>query len=111
NNMAPGGFDDWHNSMRRLAELPNLWVKFSGMTAYVPADAGPDHPCDAVAKAALALFGPQRLIWGGDWPVVNLGVGLPRWIEMTNRLLAHLSEEERALIGHRNARSFYGLPV
>lgn len=110
NNMAPGGFDAWQASMGRLAELPNLWVKFSGMTAYVPANAGPEHPADMVADAALDLFGPQRLIWGGDWPVVNLGAGLPGWIDMTHRLLSSLSEEERALIGHRNARRFYKLP-
>jgi len=110
NTMAPGGFDAWRDSMARLAELPNLWVKFSGMTAYVPTDAGPDAPCDAVAAAALDLFGPKRLIWGGDWPVVDLGVGLPGWIEMTHRLLASLSDDERALIGHRNARHFYYLP-
>lgn len=110
NNMAQGGFAAWHDAMERLSELPNLWVKFSGMTAYVPDDAGPENPCDAVANAALDLFGPERLIWGGDWPVVDLGIGLPDWIDMTERLLAPLSESEREMIGHRNARSFYGLP-
>lgn len=110
NNMAAGGFDSWRASLTQLAKLPNLWVKFSGMTAYVPADAGPENPIGAVADAALDLFGPKRLIWGGDWPVVDLGVGLPGWIDLTHRLLARLSDDERALIGHRNARSFYGLP-
>jgi len=110
NKMAPGGFDGWRDGMARLAELPNLWVKFSGATAYVPPDAGPQNPVGAVAETALDLFGPKRLIWGGDWPMVDLGVGLPGWIDMTHHLLAHLSADERALIGHRNARSFYRLP-
>lgn len=110
NAMAPGGFAAWRDAMTRLARLPNLWVKFSGMTAYVPPDAGPDNPTAAVAQTALDLFGPDRLIWGGDWPVVDLGVGLPGWIDMTRALLAGLSEDERARIGHRNARRFYNLP-
>jgi len=110
NNMAAGGFASWRKSMARLAELPNLWVKFSGMTAYVPEDAGPEHPTATVAAETLDLFGPQRLIWGGDWPVVDLGCGLPGWIDMTHRLLASLSGDERALIGHLNARKFYRLP-
>ncbi|WP_102109922.1 amidohydrolase family protein [Oceaniglobus roseus] len=110
NDMAAGGFDGWRAGMERLAKLPNLMVKFSGMTAYVPDDAGPEAPTDAVAMTALELFGPDRLVWGGDWPVVDLGVGLPGWIEMTHRLLSGLSEDERAKIGHRNARRFYGLP-
>jgi predicted TIM-barrel fold metal-dependent hydrolase len=110
NDMAAGDFERWRNGMARLADMPNLWVKFSGMTAYVPDDAGPKMPCAAVADVALDLFGPARLIWGGDWPVVDLGVGLPGWIDMTGELLARLSEDERALIGHLNARRFYTLP-
>ncbi|WP_099827671.1 amidohydrolase family protein [Oceaniglobus indicus] len=110
NNMAAGGFAAWRDDMARLAALPNLWVKFSGVTAYVPADAGPPDPAEAVANAALELFGPRRLIWGGDWPVVDLGIGLPAWIDMTHRLLAPLSQDERDMIGQRNARSFYNLP-
>jgi predicted TIM-barrel fold metal-dependent hydrolase len=110
NDMAPGGFAGWRDSMARLAELPNLWIKFSGMSAYVPPDTGPEDPMAAIAQTALDLFGPKRLIWGGDWPVVDLGVGLPGWIDMTHDLLAGLSDDERALIGHRNARGFYGLP-
>ncbi|MBL4918444.1 amidohydrolase family protein [Szabonella alba] len=110
NNFRAGGFDDWRAGMARLADLPNVWVKFSGMTAYVPPDAGPADPPAAIAGAALDLFGPSRLIWGGDWPVVDLGPGLPGWIDLTQRLLAGLSADERAQIGHLNARSFYNLP-
>jgi len=111
NNFPSGGFAAWRASMAGLAELPNVCVKFSGMTAYVPDDAGPENPCAAIAEAALDLFGPSRLIWGGDWPVVDLGAGLPGWIDMSHDLLAGLSDDERALIGHRNARSFYNLPA
>lgn len=110
NNLSTGGFKAWRDGMARLAECPNLWVKFSGMTAYAPHDAGPENPCAAIAETALDLFGPARLIWGGDWPVVDLGVGLPGWIDMTHDLLAGLSDDERAQIGHRNARRFYNLP-
>lgn len=109
NDFPSNGFEAWRAGMARLADLPNVWVKFSGMTAYVPPDAGPADPCAAIADATLELFGPGRLIWGGDWPVVDLGVGLPGWIDQTHALLAGLSDDERALIGHRNARRVYGL--
>ena len=49
------------------------------------------------------------MIWGGDWPVVDLAVGLPGWIELSRALLAGLSAEEQALIGHQNARTVYHL--
>ncbi|WP_187428216.1 hypothetical protein ROLI_003590 [Roseobacter fucihabitans] len=111
NNMQSGEFLPWRDRMARLAELPNVHVKFSGITAYVPKDAGPDDPVAAVADTVLNLFGPKRLIWGGDWPVVDLGIGLPGWIDLSSKLLADLSADERAAIGSGNARRFYNLPA
>jgi len=43
--------------------------------------------------------------------VVDLAVGLPAWIDLSRALLAGLSRDEQALIGHQNARHVYGLPV
>ena len=58
-------------------------------------------------ETVLTLFGPQRMVWGGDWPVVDLGSGLPEWIAMTRAFLSALSPDEQAAIGHGNARRFY----
>ena len=102
-DIAGGDFDAWRAGMMRLAALPNLWVKLSGVTAY----AAPGQSVQPYVDEVLHRFGPARMVWGGDWPVVDLGVGLPAWIDMTKRLLAGLSEEERAMIGHRNARALY----
>jgi predicted TIM-barrel fold metal-dependent hydrolase len=49
------------------------------------------------------------MLWGGDWPVVNLGVGLPDWIALTRDLLHGLSPSERDQIGHGTARRVYRL--
>ena len=103
-DIAGGDFDAWRAGMARLAALPNLWVKLSGVTAYAGGDMGLVRP---YVEEVLRLFGPARMVWGGDWPVVGLGASLPGWIAMTRGLLAGLSEDERALIGHLNARSLY----
>lgn len=105
-DIAGGDFAEWQPRMARLAALPNLWVKLSGITAY----AAPGLGIAAVrpyAAEVLRLFGPQRMLWGGDWPVADLGAGLPAWIAMTRQLLDGLSPDEQALIGHRNARGVY----
>lgn len=105
-DIAGGDFAEWRVRMARLSLLPNLWVKLSGLTAY----AAPGSGIGAVrpyADEVLRLFGPQRMLWGGDWPVVDLGAGLPAWIGMTRELLASLSEDEQAQIGHRTARAVY----
>ncbi|MEZ5796731.1 MAG: amidohydrolase [Paracoccaceae bacterium] len=105
-DIAGGDFPVWRASMARLAALPNLWVKLSGITAYAAPGAG-IAAVRPYAEEVLALFGPQRMVWGGDWPVVDLGAGLPGWIAMTRVLLAGLGEDEQAAIGHRNARALY----
>lgn len=105
-DIAGGDFPVWRQSMARLAALPNLWVKLSGITAYGPPDAG-IAAVRPYAEEVLHLFGPGRMLWGGDWPVVDLGAGLPGWIDMTRALLAGLSPDEQAAIASGNARQVY----
>jgi predicted TIM-barrel fold metal-dependent hydrolase len=57
----------------------------------------------------LASFGAERVLWGGDWPVVNLGAGLPDWIALSRDILAGLSQTEKASVAHECARRVYRL--
>ena len=49
------------------------------------------------------------MVWGGDWPVVDLGGGLPRWVAITREILGGLSEDEASAIAHRTAGDVYGV--
>ena len=60
---------------------------------------------------ALELFGPDRLMFGSDWPVANLRGGYSKVWRETNRTLARLSRDERDLILGRTAIAFYRLPI
>jgi L-fuconolactonase len=55
----------------------------------------------------LEAFGPQRLLWGSDWPVCTLAGSYKDWYRATQTLLAHLSETERAAILGVNALTIY----
>jgi len=55
----------------------------------------------------LSCFGPQRVLWGSDWPVVNLAGGYPQWLAATETLLAELSPDERADVFGGAARRIY----
>ena len=57
----------------------------------------------------LACFGPHRLLWGSDWPIVELAGGYARWLAATETLLAPLAADERSAIMGHNAARFYGL--
>lgn len=110
-DIAGGGFAPWAAGLARLAALPNLWVKLSGITAYCPPGGATDAAVRPWVDRVLQLFGPARMVWGGDWPVVNLGAGLPGWIDMTRGLLAGLSVDEQAAIASGNARRLWRLPA
>ncbi|OYU39867.1 MAG: amidohydrolase [Pseudorhodobacter sp. PARRP1] len=110
-DVAGDGFDAWLEGMKRLAALPHVLLKFSGITVNCAPGTASVALLQPYADAMLQLFGPSRMIWGGDWPVVDLAVGLPNWIDMSRALLAGLSADEQALIGHLNARKVYRLPA
>jgi L-fuconolactonase len=106
--------DEWHRGMRELARRPQVWCKVSGLLteAATPARAGGDAGFEAIEpvwQTLLELFGPQRLVWGSDWPVLELAADYGRWVSLSERLFAGLSEAERRSVWHDNAVRFYGL--
>lgn len=107
-DVVAGDWEIWEAGVRAFAGFENVVVKLSGITAYAAPGAGVDVIRPYVERL-LELFGPQRMLWGSDWPVVDLGAGLPGWIGMTGELLAGLSAAERAAIGTGTARRVYGV--
>jgi len=57
----------------------------------------------------LATFGPHRLLFGGDWPVVKLAAPYTRWLDTARALVSHLSPPAQAAIFHDNALRVYRL--
>ncbi len=108
-DVAGDGFDAWVSGLKRMAALPHVWLKFSGITVNCAPGTASVALLQRYTDAMLELFGPARMIWGGDWPVVDLAVGLPGWIDLSRALLRGLSVAEQAQIGHENARRVYGL--
>jgi L-fucono-1,5-lactonase len=98
--------DPWRADMAALAARPNTWCKLSGLVT----EATPDWRNDDLRPYVdhlLAVFGPQRLLWGSDWPVVNLAGGYERWREATATLLTPLTGSERAAVLGDNAARLY----
>lgn len=109
-DIAGGAFADWAARIRDLARIDNIVaVKISGIAAY----AAPGQATAATLRpwmdAVLDAFGPGRLVWGSDWPVVTLGAALPDWIAITTGWLAGLGPDEAAQVAHGNARRVWGL--
>ncbi len=108
-DIAAGAFAPWAEAMTRLAALPHLRVKLSGITAYCAPGTASTELLRPYVDHVIESFGPARVLWGGDWPVVNLGVGLPDWIGMSRALLSALTPAEQAQVASGTARAVYGL--
>jgi L-fuconolactonase len=98
----------WRDGMTALALLPNVHCKLSGLVT----EAGPDWQVanlQPYVDVLLAQFGPHRLIWGSDWPVLNLAADYGRWIATCETLLATLDSAELQAVFGLNAQRFYRL--
>lgn len=106
-DIAHGGFEPWRTRVAALATLPNVSCKLSGLLTEA---GGRWHAADLrpYVEHLLAAFGPQRLLWGSDWPVVNLAADYSRWFDLAGTLTA-LAGDERAVLFGGNAARIYGI--
>lgn len=99
-------FDPWRTGMAHLAGFQNISCKLSGLVT----EAAPGWRSDdlrPVFDHLLDIFGPSRLIWGSDWPVVTGAADYGTWFETACEMLGARSDEERDAIFGRNAASTY----
>lgn len=99
-------FDAWRDAIAPLAAGQRIMCKLSGLVTEALPDWGTDD-VTPYCRELLSLFGPQRLIWGSDWPVVNLAGGYDRWREAAIAALAGLSDDDRDAILGGNAARLY----
>ncbi len=107
-DIAAGAFDARAEPIARLARETSAVCKLSGLAT----EAGPDWTTERLRPFVdhlLRCFEPDRLMWGSDWPVVELAGGFEPWWDATGALLAELDETERDAILEGTARRFYGL--
>lgn len=104
--IASGAMAPWKDDIARLAALPQVHCKLSGLVTEAAANwrAG---DLQAYADHVLDVFGPQRVMWGSDWPVLNLAADYGRWISVTDTLLSRLDESAREQVLGRTAQQFY----
>ncbi len=104
-----GLLDPWRKELKQLAEFPNVWCKMSGVVTeadhagWKPEDLKPyiDH--------VMAVFGFDRVMYGGDWPVSTLATDYPTWVRVLDEALLGCSERELKQVYRETAIAFYRL--
>jgi L-fuconolactonase len=100
--LATGEIASWQRDIALLAEHPNIVCKLSGLVT----EAAPDWQIADLRQAVdhvVTCFGPRRMLWGSDWPVVNLAGGYAKWLAAAENLLADLAPHEKAGVFGGNA--------
>ena len=106
-DIAGRGREPWQTEMRAAAANPNLWCKLSGMiteadhASWIPADLAP------YVQATLEAFGPERLMYGSDWPVCTLAGSYDRVIGALRSVLGDVDGAVESLIFAESAAGFY----
>lgn len=100
--------DKWRGDMAAFATLPNTYCKLSGITQ----EFGPGWTVaqlQPIFDHIFTHFGADRIMWGSDWPVLEMSASYTQWFDAMQQLISACSETEKAAILGNTAASFYKL--
>ncbi|MFM7038681.1 MAG: amidohydrolase family protein [Planctomycetaceae bacterium] len=100
----------WRDDIKALADCPNVICKISGVIASAPQGVPFTESLGPIVNHCLDAFGPDRVVFGGDWPVCLLGGSYKDWLTTLRTLISSRPLEHQQKLLHANARRFYRLP-
>jgi len=106
--IASGDLDAWARGMQAVAALPNVYCKVSGLLTEAKPGTWPEA-LKPVLQIGIELFGFDRLMFGGDWPVSLLASSYKEVVDATQAALAGAPEADLVKFWSGNATRFYRL--
>lgn len=107
-DIAAQKFEQWAVDIKALAQLNNVYCKLSGLVT----EAGRNPDFDSLIpymQHLLNSFKASRLMWGSDWPVLNLATDYSQWVSLTEAFLSTISPEQQTQIWSQSAIEFYNI--
>ncbi|MET9123305.1 amidohydrolase family protein [Streptomyces sp. NPDC004528] len=105
------GLDTWTAEMRDLAACPNVAVKLSGLVTRTPPGDDPVRALRPYADVLWSTVGPDRVMFGSDWPVCLLAAGYDEVLAVAEALSEGLSDAEHDAVFGTTAAHWYGIPA
>ncbi len=101
----------WRKGLAKIAGAKNrnVMCKVSGIYGNVTIDEWPADRLKPIVQAVIDDFGWDRVMFAGDWPVVNLGASLKAWVETLKTIVKDAEPTQQAKLFRDNAIRFYGL--
>jgi len=108
--IKQGKIEQFREDMADLARHKNMWVKLSDLPPYASQNWTEEELRPYIA-ATLEAFGPDRVIYAGDYPILLLATNMTQWVEVLDNAFSDLglSETETRKIYRDNANAFYRL--
>ena len=99
---------EWQRSIERLSKRSNVFCKISGVVESLPGGWAVENLAPIV-NHCLDAFGPDRVVFGGNWPVCLIGGTLAQWVRALSEIVASRPEADRAKLWSENAKRIYRL--
>ena len=101
----------WRERISELAKRENVHCKLSGMVTEADFQDWTDTQLHPYFEVVLEAFGPERLLFGSDWPVCLVATTYLDWVNLVRREIFALSQFEQKQIMGGNAERIYKLRV
>jgi predicted TIM-barrel fold metal-dependent hydrolase len=101
--------EQWRRDMAAIARRKNLVCKVSGIVASATSGKWTPEDLAPIVDHTLEVFGSDRVMFGGDWPVCTLAATYRQWLDALRHLVKDRPEKQRRKLFHDNAVRFYGL--
>jgi L-fuconolactonase len=107
--IAAGQREPWTTQIRELAAHPNVTCKLSGLVTEADWASWDVATLKPYVDVVLDAFGPERVMFGSDWPVCLLATSFSDWVAAADELTADLGNDERKAVFGGTAQRFYAL--
>ena len=107
--IKAGEFEPWGRNLKQLAGLPNVVCKISGVTTEADHKNWTREQLKPYIAHAIDCFGFDRVMYGGDWHVLELAGTYPQWVEIVDWVIAGASADEKRKLYRDNAIRAYRL--
>lgn len=107
--IRDGLISPWREKLLEIAKRENVYCKLSGVVTEADWSNWTEAQLQLYFDVVLKAFGPERLMFGSDWPVLLLASEYRRWVDTVQRLIAKLSAAEQARIFGGTAQEAYGV--
>lgn len=110
-DIAQDGWKTWKKDLSGFKSMEHVMAKLSGLITEAKWNQWKTEDIHPYLEVALEVFGPKRLMFGSDYPVVLVAGELASWLDCFQSFIEKLSPTEQAHIKAINAQSFYQLDV